>query len=63
MLNPSFFVTSMSYFSASSVGAVYSPSGQKPWSSGPYWKRNLLFSRMRVIPFSSLPRDILRMPK
>ena len=34
-----------------------------PWSSGPYWKRNLLLSITRVTPAASLPSAIFRIAK
>ena len=44
---------------AASVGAVYRPSGQKPWSSGPTLEEGLLLSMRRVTPLLVLAeRDL-----
>ena len=62
MLKPSSFIALMSNRRASSLGAVYSPSGHQPWSNGPIWKICVSFRKMRGVP-STFFTSILRMPQ
>src|SRR5690349_14446311 len=52
-----------SHLSASSVGAVYSPSGQKPWSRLAMLNRILPFSVIRSFPSAPGAVPISRIPK
>ena len=62
-MKPIALAAAMSKARASSLGAVYRPSGHQPWSSRPFIKYGLPLSVRRFTPFLSSPTPTLRSAK